>query len=107
MPPGWTASDEGYYLNAEALSNLTAAAKTYRLERDAWEKSYRDLSERSKAYGQTVQAQLAALREEINAENAVWGKKVRKARSPGLGVFAGLGHDGDAVVGIGAVWRVF
>jgi hypothetical protein len=97
-------------LNAEALSSLTAAAKTYRLERDAWEGAYRELSEKSAKYAEDMRSSLAELRGQLDDERAAWKREVRKAKGPGVGVFAGVGYAGggvEAVVGVGVVWRVF
>ena len=106
VPPGWTASEEGYFLNVEALTELTAAAKTYRLERDAWERAYYELFERTEGYGRSLESQVVALKEEMAAESAAWRRKVSATRGPGLGVFAGYGTSG-ATVGVGLVWRLF
>jgi hypothetical protein len=110
VPPGWTSEQEGYFLNAEALSNLTAAAKTYRLERDAWENAYHDLSEKSEKYAAGMKKSLADLRGQIDEERKGWKSAVRRAKRPGFGAFAGVGHTGsgfEVVVGVGVVWRLF
>jgi hypothetical protein len=110
VPPGWTTEEEGYFLNAGALSSLTAAAKTYRLERDAWETAYRELSDKSGKYAADMKKSLAELRGQIDDERAAWKASLRRARSPGVGAFAGVGYTGsgyEAVVGIGVVWRLF
>jgi hypothetical protein len=111
VPPGWTAEIEGYFLNATALSELSAAAKTYRLERDAWERAYYELSGKSGELEDRLQSQLAALKREIDQERSAWRSRVRKARSPGIGVFAGAGYSGsgeiNAVIGVGLVWKIF
>jgi hypothetical protein len=110
VPPGWIAETEGYFLNTEALSNLTAASKTYRLERDAWEQAYYELFDKAERYRGTVESQLDELRKNLNNERASWRSALRKARSPGLGVFAGAGYTGngvEAVIGVGLVWKIF
>lgn len=114
VPPGWTASDEGYFLNAAALGGLTAAAKTYRLERDAWERAYCELSERSGIFAVALNEQVADLTRQIEAERSAWSARVKRAKwakNPGFGVFAGAAYAGsgevEAVVGVGVVWRIF
>ena len=110
VPPGWTAKEEGYFLNANALSSLTAASKTYRLERDEWEKAYYDLSDKITEQNKILQNQLEDVKEQLNNERDAWKKTVRRAKSPGIGVFAGYGvtgtGSGEAVVGVGVVWRI-
>jgi hypothetical protein len=110
VPPGWAATDEGYYLNAEALSSLTAAAKTYRLERDAWTKAYYELSDKSDEFRGRVEARMKDLERQLDEERAAWKASIRRARSPGFGLFAGAGYTGsgvETVVGVGVVWRLF
>jgi hypothetical protein len=110
VPPGWTAEEEGYYLNTEALSSLTAASKTYRLERDAWMKAYYELSDKSESFRGSVETQIKELRRQLDEERSAWKSSLRKARSPGFGVFAGAGYAGgevEVVVGMGLVWRLF
>jgi hypothetical protein len=110
IPPGWTSEGEGYFLNAEALSNLTAAAKTYRLERDAWEDAYHELSEKSDIYAADMKKYISELRSQIDEERKTWKSVVRRAKRSGFGVFAGAGYTGsgfEAVVGVGVVWRLF
>ena len=97
-------------MNAEALSSLTAAVKTYRLERDAWEEAYRELSEKSEGYAADMKNSMATLRGQIEDERKAWKSAVRRAKGAGFGVFAGAGHTGsgfEAVVGVGLVWRGF
>jgi hypothetical protein len=107
VPPGWTSETEGYYLNTEALSSLTAAAKTYRLESDTWEGAYYELSDKSKAFADEMAVRIDALKSQIEEERSAWRSAVRKARAPGFGLFGGIAHTGEAVIGVGLVWRLF
>jgi hypothetical protein len=110
VPPGWTAKEDGYFLNTEALSSLTAAAKTYRLERDAWEGAYHELSGKSEAYAAEMKRSIAGLRAQLDDERAAWKSALRKAKTPGFGVFIGAGYTGggvEPVIGAGMVWRLF
>jgi hypothetical protein len=110
VPPGWTADTEGYYLNAEALSSLTAASKTYRLERDAWEKAYYELSRESLQFSESLETQMKELRRQLDSERGAWKSAIRRARSPGFGVFAGVGYTSsgiEPVIGVGVVWKLF
>ena len=109
VPPGWTAPREGYYLTAEALSNLTAASKTYRLERDAWEQAYYELSDMAGAFRTDIEGQIAGLTQQPENERAAWAKSLRRSRSPRIGVFGGVGYGpGGSLepwVGPGAAWQ--
>jgi hypothetical protein len=110
VPPGWTTEEEGYFLNAEALSSLTAAAKTYRLERDAWESAYYDLAGKSEEYASDMKRSIAELRDRLDDERAAWKAELRKAKGAGIGLFAGAGYTGSevkAVIGVGFVLKIF
>jgi hypothetical protein len=98
---------EGYYLNTEALSNLTAAAKTYRLEREEWERAYYELSDKSEAFADDMTTRFDGLKKQIEEERVAWRSAVRKARAPGFGLFGGVSHTGEPVLGVGLVWRLF
>ena len=110
VPAGWTSPIEGYFLNELALRGLTGAARTYRLERDAWEQAYGELFDMSAAFQAETQERILGLNEQLDAERSAWGKEVRRARSFGFGVFAGAGivpGGFEPVVGAGIVWRIF
>jgi hypothetical protein len=109
-PPGWTTPTEGYFLDVKTMSDMTAAIKTYRLERDAWQDAYQELSEKSEKFGIDMRKSLSDLRGQLEEERAAWKAELSRARSPGFGVFAGAGYTGSAVevvVGVGAVWKLF
>jgi hypothetical protein len=86
------------------MRTIYAGLKTYRLERDAWEQAYYELSDKAERYRGTVESQLDELRRDLNDERVSWRSALRKARSPGLGVFAGAGYTGN---GVGLVWKIF
>lgn len=97
-------------MNELALRGLTGAARTYRLERDAWEQAYGELFDMSAAFQAETQGRILGLNEQLDAERSAWGKEVRRARSFGFGVFAGAGivpGGFEPVVGAGIVWRIF
>jgi hypothetical protein len=53
---------------------------------------------------------LEAVKDSWNHDKEVYESRIRKARAPGLGVFAGLGYTGEEfkiTVGIGYVLKVF
>jgi RNA polymerase-binding transcription factor DksA len=92
------------------MQEITAMAQTYRTERDIWAESYKDLSDKATAHAAEQRENLAALRAQIENERSAWKGELRKAKSPGFGIFAGVGYTGsgvEAVVGVGVVWRLF
>jgi hypothetical protein len=97
-------------MNEEALRTVYASIRTYREERDIWIEAYDELKAKSEAFAESQRKSLAALREQLDDERAAWKAGLRKAKGPGIGVFAGVGHAGsgvELVVGVGVVWRLF
>jgi hypothetical protein len=92
------------------MADMTAAIKTYRLEREAWEEAYFELQQKSEDFAGEQRRLLTDLRGQIDEERAAWKTGLRKAKGPGFGLFAGIGYTGsgyEAVIGVGVVWRLF
>jgi hypothetical protein len=110
VPPGWVAEEESYVMNEEALRTTYAAIATYKQERNAWENAYHELNRTSSEYAISQEKKLANLESILNAERDSWRQMIRRARMPGVGIFAGAGYTGTEVkfvIGVGAVWRLF
>lgn len=110
VPSGWTATKETYVANEEAMRTVYAAIRTYREERDVWERAYYELSGERELFQNTMEARIAELERGIAKERSSWMTALRKAKSPGFGVFTGPAWNGDRVelaVGFGVVWRMF
>lgn len=106
VPPGWQATEEGYWLNTSALQLLVADGESWEQTAGVWEASYNDLFERYQTYIKSSRARLEALQADIEAERSQWQKAVKAERTrPGLGIFGGYGV-GGFTVGVGIVWRV-
>ena len=50
---------------------------------------------------------LVIISEELINKNAQLNNKLKKAKQIGIGVFAGVSHVGEPVIGIGLVWRLW
>lgn len=84
--------------------------QTYRIQSETWEKAYYEMNDKSQEFAKFQRERLSNLQKEIDAERVEWKRAVRKAKGPGFGVFAGVGHTGsgvEAVVGVGVVWKLF
>ena len=102
---------DGYWLDVPTGRNLLHMIRTYREQSEYWEKAHGALSEEFRAYIDKTNERLTTIETSIEAERKAWKNEIRKARLPGLGVFAGAGYSAsgnvDAVVGIGLVWRLW
>ena len=108
---GYSSPAEGYWLDVPTGRNLLHMVRTYREQSEYWETAHGALSEEFRAYIEKTDARLTGIESSIEAERKAWKNEIRKARLPGLGVFAGAGYSAsgnvDAVVGIGLVWRLW
>lgn len=102
---------EGYWLDVPTGRNLLHMIRTYRERAEYWEAAHGALSAEFKAYIDKTNERLTGIESSIEAERRAWKNETRKAKLPGLGVFAGAGYSAsgnvDAVVGIGLVWRLW
>ena len=108
---GYSSPVEGYWLDVPTGRNLLHMIRTYRERAEYWEAAHGALSEEFKAYIEKTNEWLTTIETSIEAERKAWKNEIRKAKLPGLGVFAGAGYSAsgnvDAVVGIGLVWRLW
>lgn len=111
VPAGWTATEPGYWGTEQDGRDTLEAIRTYREERDAWRKAFEAAQDENRAFQEKMEQRFTALEESLEAERAAWKREIRKARSPGFGMFAGYGLDsrgeGNFVIGAGLVWKVF
>lgn len=102
---------EGYWLDVPTGRNLLHMIRTYREQSEYWEKAHGALSEEFRAYIDKTDERLTGIESSIEAERKALKNEIRKAKLPGLGVFAGAGYgssgDLQAVIGVGLVWRLW
>ncbi len=91
--------------------NLLHMIRTYREKAEYWERKHGALSDEFKVYVDATNERLTGIESSIDAERKALKNEIRKARLPGLGVFAGAGYGSagqvQAVVGVGLVWRLW
>ena len=111
VPQGYVSPADGYWLDVPTGRNLLHMVRTYREKSEYWEREHGALSEEFRAYIDKTNERLTGIESSIEAERKSWKNEIRKAKLPGLGVFAGAGYSAsgnvDAVVGIGLVWRLW
>ena len=111
VPQGYVSPAEGYWLDVPTGRNLLHMVRTYREQSEYWETAHGALSEEFRAYIDKTNERLTGIESSIEAERRDWKNETRKAKLPGLGVFAGAGYGSagqvQAVVGVGLVWRLW
>lgn len=111
VPAGWTATEPGYWGTERDGRDTLQALRTYREERDAWQKAFEDSRDENRTFQEKMEQRFTALEESLESERAGWKREIRKAKGPGFGIFAGYGFDsrgeGNFVIGAGLVWKVF
>lgn len=111
VPQGYVAPSEGYWLDVPTGHNLLHMIRTYREQSEYWEQEHGALSEEFKSYIDKTNERFTGIESSIEAERNAWKNEIRKAKLPGLGVFAGAGYGSagqvQAVVGVGLVWRLW
>ena len=111
VPQGYVSPAEGYWIDVPTGRNLLHMIRTYRERAEYWEAAYGALSAEFRAYIDKTDERLTGIESSIEAERNAWENEIRKAKLPGLGVFAGAGYSTDgtvqAVVGVGLVWRLW
>lgn len=89
---------------------IYTAMRTNRETAELWERAYYELSDRSEEFRVSVEMQMTSLNEQFDRERAAWRSASHRSRSPGFGIFAGVGivpGGFEPVVGAGIVWRIW
>lgn len=111
VPQGYVSPSEGYWLDVPTGRNLLHMIRTYREQSEYWETAHGALSEEFRAYIDKTNERLTGIESNIEAERKAWKNEIRKAKLPGVGLFAGAGYGSSgqvqAVVGVGLVWRLW
>ncbi len=111
VPGGWLTPAPGYWTDEQGGRDTYSAIKYYRLRGDKLEEAYNELNQMTLAHNEAMSQKIDDLIKAQDAERAAWKAELRKARMPGVGIFAGygFGYEGhnDFVVGIGLVWKIW
>jgi len=115
---GWTTDVTGYFFTEEAGRDTLEALIILRSERDTYRAAVDDIvgevRESNALISKQVEELKAAQAEEreaweaaLKAEEKKHRQELAKAKRPGIGIFGGISFSGEAVIGVGLVWRIF
>lgn len=111
VPQGWQTTEPGYWGTMTDGRDTLEMVLVYREERDSWRRAFEAAQEANRTFHSQMEARFDSLERSVETERAAWKKELRKARSPGFGLFTGFGVDhrgeGNWVIGAGLVWRVW
>lgn len=114
VPAGWIAPEISYVLNEEAERQTIIAIETYEEKLILWQNAYDELYQKAENYRLDMESRWTRVMRDIEDMKTMHKKELKaakaRARSPGVGVFAGFGYsDGEfnPTVGVGVVWRWF
>ena len=104
--------DGGYWCDDSTGRKILEVLRTRREQLEELQSAYTTLERNYYDYISQSKKELDTLEKLFNDERKQWKAEVRKAYSPGLGIFAGPAYGFneekiDFVVGIGLVWRLW
>lgn len=105
-------TDGGYWCDDATGRKILEALRTYRLQNETLKSDYNSLVASYTSYIAETKQNINTLERLFEAERQEWKAEVAKAKSPGIGIFAGPGYavnnkEIDFVIGIGFVWRIW
>ena len=90
---------------------MLTALRVYKQEREAYKGAYEELHNEFKLFVEEAKNNEAELKKAMAQERSAWKSQVRKAKAPGIGLFAGPAYtsagDFQFVAGIGIVWKLW
>ena len=111
VPAGWTTPVSGYWTDEQGGRDTYSALRYYRERGDKLEQAYAELYEAGVAHNEQTLAQMKQLIDAQETERKGWQAELRRAKGPGLGLFAGAGvtpsGEVEFVAGIGLVWKIW
>lgn len=105
-------TDGGYWCDDATGRKILEALRTYRLQNEALKSDYDSLVAAYTSYITETKQNISTLERLFEIERQEWKAEVTKAKSPGIGIFAGPGYavnnkEIDFVIGIGFVWKIW
>lgn len=98
-------------MSEKAGRDTLAGWKIDREEKLIYKEALDETEKRIAQLKDVVGEEFANIKREHEADRAQWKKALRQSKTPGFGVFAGVGYttnqEVEGVVGFGLVWKLF
>lgn len=111
VPSGYTTEEIGYWASDNTGRTILTALRTYKSEAKHWASAYEELKVEHNVFIKNTELLTEEVAKRIVDERKEWKKEVRKAKRPGLGVFAGPAYCANGsfqlAVGVGLVWKLW
>ena len=111
VPKGWNSPTEGYWMTEQAGRDILTGWKIDREQKDIYMNALETSEQRLTQLKEVVSEEFANIKMAHDKDRAQWQKELRRARLPGIGVFAGLGYTTsekiEGVAGVGIVWKIW
>lgn len=111
VPAGYITPTGGYFISEQAGRDILEGWTSDRLAKETYKAALDNSYLEWQEFKTSMEQQIQAIRNDIADERAAFKAELRKAKRPGIGVFAGPVYttDGDfrVAIGIGFVYKVF
>lgn len=112
VPSGWRTPATGYWMTEQAGRDILTGWKVDREQKEIYRASLDESQIALDTLKETVTAEFAAIKKAHEEDRAQWKKELRRAKAPGIGIFAGPAYGFSSqkielVVGAGLVWKLW
>ena len=111
IPKGWTSPTDGYWMTEQAGRDVLTGWKIDREQKIIYMGALEESEQKIAQLKETVSEEFANIKRAHDEDRASWQKELRRARSPGIGFFAGIGYTTnnkiEGVAGVGIVWKIW
>lgn len=111
IPKGWTSPTDGYWMTEQAGRDVLTGWKIDREQKIIYMGALEESEQKIAQLKEIVSEEFANIKRAHDEDRAQWQKELRRARSPGIGFFAGIGYTTnnkiEGVAGVGIVWKIW
>ena len=111
IPKGWTSPTDGYWMTEQAGRDVLTGWKIDREQKIIYMGALEESEQKIAQLKEIVSEEFANIKRAHDEDRASWQKELRRARSPGIGFFAGIGYTTnnkiEGVAGVGIVWKIW